>query len=209
VIARSQGAELLEAAVDGPFADGGGIGPRHAAARFRQIEVFLPAVTPLQTPPCPLFDDLPKLLAVDSHGSCASHAGRHPLEEHADELLEARPHLPFGKVRDDETHAAVDVEPDAARGDDASVRDVHRSDAADGKPVTRMPVGHAEGVADDAGQAGDVGDLLEDGVIHIRNEFLGAVDPGRHAHARLEGDRNLPQDVAHFLKHPRNGHVFL
>ena len=51
-------------------------------------------------------------------------------------------------------------------GEITPVRGVHGGDAADGEAVAPVAVGHAVSVVDDAGEAGDVGGLLEDPGLH-------------------------------------------
>ena len=49
---------------------------------------------------------------------------------------------------------------------------VHGCDATNGKPIAAVAVGHAECVAADAGQCGDVADLLVNSLVHFAHQFF-------------------------------------
>ena len=104
-----------------------------------------------------------------------------------------------------QAHAAVDVEADAARRDHAAGR-IHRRHAADRKAVAPVRVGHDEARADDAGQAGDVGGLLKDRIVHRVEQLARRVDADRHAHARPPAGRNLPDAVGDLGDQVGRGH---
>lgn len=75
---------------------------------------------------------------------------------------------------------------------------VEGRDPADRKPVAPMPVGHAQRVSPDPGEAGHVGDLLEDAAIHGGEDALRRVNARGHEHARLGRGGNLP----HVIREP-------
>jgi hypothetical protein len=84
-----------------------------------------------------------------------------------------------------EPHAAVDVEADAARRDDA-VGGVHGRHAADGKAIAPVDVGHGETRFDDPRQRRDVGDLVKRLVAAgDREQLVAGVDKPGHAHVPL------------------------
>jgi hypothetical protein len=62
-----------------------------------------------------------------------------------------------------------------------------------------MPVGHAKRVASDAGQSGNVADLLVNGFVHFAHQFFCRDDSRRHAHAILVGDRYFPDCLRNFV----------
>jgi len=62
--------------------------------------------------------------------------------------------------RGKEPDPAVDVETHAARRDDACV-EAERGNPPDGKPVSPVDVRHGKRIFYDAGQGGDIGQLLE------------------------------------------------
>ena len=92
----------------------------------------------------------------------------------------------FVQVRAHHAHAAVDIEADAARGDDrVRVRHVERGDVADGEAVPGVHVRERDAFVDDAGKGGDVGELLDRGeeaadvaAVHVLTELV--------EHERLE-----------------------
>ena len=71
------------------------------------------------------------------------------------------------------------------------------SNAATRRWESRTPVaiGHAERVAMDAGQAGDVGDLIEDPTIHGTQNGRARINSRRDQHALFLGRWNFPQVV--------------
>lgn len=104
-----------------------------------------------------------------------------------------------GEIGCDKAHAAVDVKSDASGRDDAAVH-VKCGDAADGESVAAVPVGHAQGGCDDAGKAGNVGELVKDGKVHVFEEFFAGKDAGRDAHSFFVAGRDVPYVWAFFLK---------
>ena len=64
------------------------------------------------------------------------------------------------QVGGEESNAAVDIVADAAGGNDSFIQ-VKAGYSPNGKAITPVNVGHGDGRADDAGQASNVGDLIE------------------------------------------------
>src|SRR5213083_733871 len=121
-------------------------------------------------------------------------AGRDRLVERVGDAVEVHPNIVGGERGAQETHAAVDVEADAAGRDRALLR-VHRGHAADREAVAPVDVRHGERAADDPGQVGHVRELRERRIVpQLRHELLARVDPAGHAHAALA--RDLPDAVA-------------
>ena len=71
---------------------------------------------------------------------------------------------------------------------------VEGGDAADGEAVAPVGVGHGVGAFDDAGQGGDVADLLGDLVVHAGDQVLGGVDYAIDVH--LAGAFDEPGGIA-------------
>src|SRR5712691_2507133 len=138
----------------------------------------------------------------------AADASWHALVEPVNDAMQMRFHIVEREVCDDQTHAAVNVEPDSAGRDHTTLVHVHGGDAADRKPVAAMSVGHAECIAGDAGQRGDVADLLVNGLVHFAHELFCRDDPRRYAHAFFVGHRYFPdgvRDFSHFVDHAHAG----
>ncbi len=71
------------------------------------------------------------------------------IEKRLRQLLAQRPYLGLGEICPHQTHAAVDVEADAARRDDRQrVVHVEGGDVADGKTVPGMHVRHRDRARD-------------------------------------------------------------
>ena len=109
--------------------------------------------------------------------------------------MQMRLHIVEREIGDNQAHAAVDVESDAAGRNDAAFAHVHRCDAADRKAIAAMAIGHAERVTRNPGQSGDVADLLVNGLVHFANQLFGRNDPRRHAHAVLVSRRQFPNRI--------------
>jgi len=82
-------------------------------------------------------------------------------------------------------HPAGDIETDPAGRDDT---------AADREAVAPVGVGHRIRRRDDSRQAGDVGHLLGDLVVHRFQQFARREDHPRHPHAA--GGRQFPFKVS-------------
>jgi hypothetical protein len=122
-------------------------------------------------PPRAFADDLGEVAVGEVHEAARPHPRGDGPEQRVHQLAQARADLILGQGRPDQPHAAVDVEADAPRRDDAGVGP-EGGHSADREAVAPVAVGHAEGGADDAGQAGDVGDLLEDAGVHLTEQGL-------------------------------------
>ena len=83
-----------------------------------------------------------------------------------------------------QSHAAGDVEADAAGRDHALVR-VEGRHAADREAVAPVGIGHGVGRLQDTRQPGHVRGLLEDLVVHLLDQIATRVDHRRHPHARV------------------------
>ena len=121
--------------------------------------------------------------------------GRDALEKPIDDFFQPRLDVIQREIRTDQAHAAVDVEPDAARRDHAAFVHIHGCDAADRKAVAAVAVSHAQRVARDAWQGRDVADLLINGFIHFAHQFFCGDDPCRHAHTLFVTRRQFPNCV--------------
>ena len=195
VVARAEGAELLQAALEGAIADVLGVCPRQAAAPFRALEVLGPPVPVPDTPAGALPHDVRNADAVRrTKPRAPTPLGTARKSASTSSVSRGRTSI-LGELRAKEPHPAVDVEADAARRDDARVG-AKRGHPADREAVAPVAVGHAERGAHDPGQAGDVRHLLEHAGVHLPEQRLGGVDARGHEHARLLARRDLPDAVA-------------
>ncbi len=109
------------------------------------------------------------------------------VEARVDELLDSRPYVCHREVRSNQAYAAVDIEPDSARGDHALLV-VEGRDAADWETVAPVNVRHGEGPSHDSRHRGDVRDLLRRLVLtQLGDHGLVDEDDPARAHARLVG----------------------
>ena len=105
--------------------------------------------------------------------------GRDVAEHLVDQLLQPRLNVVKLQMGREDARAAVDVEADTA-GRDYSVFRAHRSDAPDREPVAGMDVRHRHRVLHDAGERGDIGDLIERLVVrHLRRSTRRSRGRGR------------------------------
>ena len=100
-------------------------------------------------------------------------------------------HLVHGQVGSNQSHAAIDVEPDTARRDH-SFFGVKGRHAPDGEAVTAMSIGHAQGVPLNARQAGDIADLINNSFVYPLDQRFRGKHQRRNPHPRFASDRHLP-----------------
>jgi hypothetical protein len=208
VVAAAEGADLGHAAREGALAHGLRIGAGIESAVLDVVEVVGRAVAVVDRPLRALGDDRGRVVAARGlDGALAADAGGDGAEEVLHELAELRLDVGAREARPDDADAAVDVVAHAAGRDDAFLL-LECGDAADGKAVAPVEVGHGEGVAHDAGEVGDVADLLDRLVGLLRfHELPRGVDPSGDAHGaglrdfvevrgdllQLSHEKDLPQ----------------
>ena len=91
-------------------------------------------------------------------------------------------------------HAAGHVEADATGRHHAAFGRIEGGHAADRKAIARVRVRQGIGGLDDAGQAGDVSQLLRHLVIQVRDQRRVAENHARHAHGAAA--RQVPCKLA-------------
>src|SRR4029453_3668576 len=195
VITGAKRADLVVAAINRAVADFRCVCTRDAAILLGDFEVFVPAVTVLDAPARPLLNDFAKGGRRDVQETVTANARWYALEKKIDDFFHTRLHVIEREVGDNQAHTAVDVESDATGRDHAALVHVHRCDATNGKPVTAMAGGHAKRVAADAGQCGDVTDLLVNGFVHFAHQLFCRNDARRHAHPVLVRYWQFPNSV--------------
>src|SRR5438128_3805900 len=183
------------------------VGAGDAAVFLSDFEVFGPSIVVFDAPARTLLDDVAKFLARQFQKTVAADASRHALEEKIDNFFQARLYVVAREVCDDQTHAAVDVESNAAGRDHTALVHIHGRNAADGESVAAVAVGHAKRVARDARQRGDVANLLVNGFVHFAHELFCRDDPRRHAHALFVSHRYFPDGIRDFSHFVDDAHV--
>jgi hypothetical protein len=127
-------------------------------------------------------------------GSARTDAGRYSAEELIHQAFQARRHVGQREIRADQPHAAIDIVPDPSRRDD-SFTHIERGHPADGESVSPMAIRHAEGIALNAWQAGNVGDLIKDALIHRLQNARRPINTCGHEHSRFFRRRDFPDFV--------------
>ena len=187
MVAGAERAHLLALAVPRAVRNRVGLGARHAAALLDALQILGAAVA-LRDRPMRAAREHASISIASSRicpvlpsprGSCDTDC-RARLPCTAPNRCRLRP---VSK----RAHAAGDVEADTAGRHDAARIGIEGRDAADRKAVAPMGVGHRIGGVDDARQARDIADLLEDLVVHLGDQPLVAVKHGRHTHRALRG----------------------
>ncbi len=184
VVPRPQGAELPGAALEGPRRDRLRVRPGERAALLDRRQVAARAEAPLDGPGRAALQHRRQLAAaqaqvVPARPDAGGDAGEQPVHQPRQERLDRLPAPRPGE----QPHAAVDVVAHPARRDDPLVG-VHRRHSADREAVAPVDVRHGDRGAEDAGQVGDVGDLVEAGVVaQLGHQLVAGVDDAVDAHA--------------------------
>src|SRR5262249_33805313 len=100
-----------------------------------------------------------------------------------------------------QAHAAVDVVADTAGRNDTSLVRVSGADSADREPVAPVNVGHRQAGNLDAGEEGNVGDLVGGLVtLYLLDHLVAGIDEPVDAHPGLIRLRNAPAALADALE---------
>ena len=149
----------LSVMLPGPIADRLRRRALQAAALFGALDVALVGPAAAQRPVEAALEEPVELRRAEALVARAD-ASRDRLEERLRDRGQAVPEVAVARIGHQEAHPAVDVVAHPARAHDA-VFGRERCHPADGEAVAPVDVGHGHRGADDAGEGGDVGDLLE------------------------------------------------
>src|SRR5207253_2920051 len=202
MISRSDRAELISAAAAGVIGYELRVGAVDRAARLDAIEILVGPKADFDRALRAVAKNLVEIVLLEAQRSASTHAGRNLARDRVHELREALAKDRRRLRRAKQPHAAVDVVSDSARRDHAIVG-INGGDSADREAVAFVHVRHRDGPAADAGEGGDVDELVErtvaeDGVEHC----LVGVDAGRDAHVASIALGNLPEPVVDLRQHP-------
>src|ERR1043165_9784445 len=119
VIARSQGPQLVDAALNGMVGHRRRIRTFDATPLFYADEILMPPVAPFHTPPGPMGHHTTKVFPREPNEPTRSDASRHSSKEFGHEPFQARLYIRQRQICSNQPHAAVDVVPHPARRNDA------------------------------------------------------------------------------------------
>ncbi len=196
MVASPERPELVAAALPGSFGDACRPCVRERASRLDVVEILLASEAALADDvSAPLGQHATELVVGQLEAAGATVAHRDRATQLVDQGLEGAD-VGVAHVGREKPDAAVDVEPDAAGRDDA-IRPAGRRHTADREAIALVHVGHAHGPPHDAGERGDVDELLEAPVVaHRFEQSLVGDDADRHPHVGAVGTAELPDDLA-------------
>ena len=190
VIAGAERAHLSPLALLRTLGDVAGLGARHLASFLDAVEIASFTPSALDRPAGATRKHGVHFEGIEDDRAFAAEASGNLLIERVGERPLHLLDVGNRKSGQHGSHAAGDVEADAAGGNDTALFRVERSHATDGEAISPMRVGHDIGRLDDPGQRGDVGGLLVDLVVHGPDEVFIGVDDAGHAHGA--GRLDLP-----------------
>ena len=123
-----------------------------------------------------------RFASIQVHAAALAEPGRDGIEQGLDQRCLDCLQLGAGEPGAEHAHTAGDIEADATGRHHAAGGRIEGRHATDRKAIARMRVRQRVGGQDDAGQAGDVADLLRHPVVHVANQRRIAVDHAGHAH---------------------------
>ena len=145
VVAGTEGADLVVAALDRLVAAGVGTGSFEAPSFLGHLLILRQRQTVLQAPAGAALNYAAERAARAADETGAADSGRNREEELVHQFADAGARLLLGQRRQAEAHAAVDVESDPAGGDHAGCR-IKSRNAADREAVPPVAVRHTVGV---------------------------------------------------------------
>jgi len=167
VVARAERAHLVALTALG----GGGhvlrLCTRHRAVFLGSLEVLRMPAAPRERPPRAATQHRVHLVCAEGECPGAAEARGNALRECVSEQPLDRLDLRARQARKERADTAGDVETHPARRHDPTLVGIEGGDAADRKAVAPMGIGHRERCLDDAGERGDIGDLLRHLVVHL------------------------------------------
>ena len=201
VVAAAQRAALIRPATERPLRKEIRPSIGNAAAGLGRFDVRLPAQATPDHERRTVCHELDQLPTRELDPPAAPDAAGHLGEQLVDELFDTRLDIIEREVGADQAYAAVNIVTHTAGRDHAALVRVGRRHAADAEAVAPVNVRHGQRVPDDAGQRGDVGDLLGrlvllDGI----DQPLVGVNQAVHAHVRAVRLWNAPAVVINALQ---------
>ena len=170
VVARAETAELVEPALDCVLADILDVVDGERTLVFTALEVVARAIAGVDREPRSAAQHLTDRRRIELEQTAGPCAGRNAPGQPRHQAVEQWLHLVERETGAEQANPAGDVEANATRGDDAIPVDIGCRDAADGKAVAPVDVGHGVAGLHDAWQGGDVLNLAQRPIAHRRGQ---------------------------------------
>ncbi len=190
MIPGSKGSQLVGAPSPRPLRKLARVRTGQAAALLGGEQIVRRAVPDGNSPLGAPQQHMTELVVPEALPGMSSHAARYGVEQGVRKSIRNRSHVAVGQVGAEQPDAAVDIEADPARADDALIHGKGRH-AADREAIPPMQVRHAERGPHDPRQGGNVGHLAQAGIVAQRFDQRviredESVDP--HAGPAIAGD---------------------
>ena len=165
----------------------------HAAALLDALEILGCSIAAFDGPARTAFEHGIHFRSVQMNMAPAAETRRNRLIEAVRQLLFHRFDVIARKTGVERPDTARNVETDTARRNHAALVGIERGNAADGKTIPPMGVGHDIAGAGDAGQCGDIDGLFAYLVVHGLDQFTVGIDDHRRLHRaeRLHAPRRI------------------
>ena len=160
MIAGAERAHFVALAVLGLIGHRPRIGAGHAAVFLDARQILRPPVAAIHRPARAAGQHGVQLGGVQVQSAALAEPGRDGLEQRLDQRCLDRLQLGAAEPGMQHAHATGDIEADATGRHHAAVGRIEGGHAADRKAIARVRIRQGIGGLDDAGQAGDVADLL-------------------------------------------------
>jgi hypothetical protein len=189
-----------KAAVEGAITHVFGLGAFQPPVCLGELKIAFVGQAPLDETLGPELHQRLQIVVRKVIFSASSNARRHVAKQLLHQQLQVRLHIPKEQVGTDDSDAAVDIESDPARRDDASFRWVRRCDSADAKAISPVNIRHGQARALNAGQKRNIRHLVQSRIVadHFQ-EFVIRIDQTVHAHAGFVTLWDAPAVWAHPL----------
>ena len=111
--------------------------------------------------------------------------------------MQAITNIAFTQVRASQSHSAVDVVSDSARGNHAVFFGIGCANSADRKAIAEMNIRHGQRILHNSRQVGNVCDLSQRIVFpNLGDEVFVRINAARNSHAALS--RDFPEIIVNF-----------
>ncbi len=159
MITRSQGSNLGNTAFICPVRNRWGFGTAQCALLFGMHEIFVPAVSFLNSPAWSVDHDLCKFIPGYTDSTLLSNPGWNRIVDWLQELFKLWFDIRDLEICTHQSNAAVDVISNTT-GWYYPVIDIKRGYTAYWKAISPVDIWHGQGITNNTGKMGNIGDLL-------------------------------------------------